>query len=128
MKEWEAVRQHGVPVLTWWEVLVKPGVRNLAIQRTKEVNRERRAHLNLLMMRQSYLTRKVKLGEGACLAPLREIQLRIENWFAAEVEKIKHQSRVDDIQQSEKVRIHHHEIHQRNVKRSAILKLNTKDV
>ena len=30
-----------------------------------------------------------------------------------------------DVQQSEKVRIFHHEIHQRNVKRSAILKLKT---
>ena len=81
MRDWEAVKQLGVPVLTWWEVLVKPGIRKLAIQRTKEVNRERRAHLNLLMMRQSYLTRKVKLGEAGSLAALREIQLMIEDWF-----------------------------------------------
>ena len=39
--------------------------------------------------------------------------------------KVKHQSRVDDVQESEKVRIYHHEIHQKHVKRSAILKLQT---
>ena len=125
MIEWEQVKQFGVPILTWWEVLVKPGIRKLAIDRTKEVNRERRLYLNLLMMRQSYLTRKLRHGEAGSLAALREVQLKIEDWFATEVDKVKHQSRVDDVQQSEKVRIFHHEIHQRNVKRSAILKLKT---
>ena len=31
MKECQAVKAFGVPVLTWWEVLVKPGIRGLAI-------------------------------------------------------------------------------------------------
>ena len=127
MQEWNQVKQFGVPILTWWEVLVKPGIRKLAIERTKEVNRERRQYLNLLMLRQSYLTRKVRLGETGSLSALREIQFKIEDWFAVEVEKVKNQSRVDDVQQSEKVRIFHHEIHQKHVKRSAILKLKTDD-
>ena len=38
MKEWEEVRQFGVPVLTWWEALVKPGIRKLAIERGKGVD------------------------------------------------------------------------------------------
>ena len=125
MEEWNQVKQFGVPVLTWWEVLVKPGLRKLAIERTKELNKERRKYLNLLMLRQTYLCRKVRGGEAANLVHLREIQLKIEDWFTQEVEKIKHQSRVDDIQQSEKVRIYHHELHQHQVKRSAILKLRT---
>ena len=53
--------------------------------------------------------------------------MRIEDWFSSEVEKVKHQSRIDDVQQSEKVRIFHHEIHQQNIKRSSILMLRTKD-
>ena len=127
MKEWEYVKLFGVPVLTWWEELVKPGIKKLAIDRTKEVNRYRQAHLNLLMMRQSFLTRKVKLGSPGSLPALREIQLSIEEWFETEVQKVKHQSRVDDIQQSEKVRIYHHEIHQKHIKRSAILKLKAQN-
>ena len=35
------------------------------------------------------------------------------------------QSRVEDVQQSEKIRIFHHEQHAKHCKRSAILKLET---
>ena len=127
MKEWEAVRNFGVPVLTWWEVLIKPGIRKLAIERGRELSRERRALLNLLMLRQSFLTRKVHAGESGWLPALREIQLRIEEWFDTELQKVKYQSRVDDIQVSEKVRIFHHELHQKNIRRSSILKLEIVD-
>ena len=125
MNEWNSVRRFGVPVLTCWEVLVKPGIRRLAIDRTKEVNRERRSYLYLLMMRQSYLTRKVHEGHPESLVNLREVQIEIEEWFKTEVEKVKHQSRVEDIQTSEKVRIHHHKLHQNHIKRTSILKLMT---
>ena len=125
MKEWQAVKAFGVPVLTWWEVLVKPGIRGLAIQRSKELNRQRRSHLNLLMMRQCFLTKRVQSGGTEHLAGLREVQLRIVEWFESEVEKVKHQSRVDDIQTSEKVRIYHHELHKKSFKRSFIMKLQT---
>ena len=127
MKEWQEVRRFGVPVMTWWEVLIKPGIKKLAIERGKEISRERRAFLNLLMMRQSFLTKKVQEGFPEYLPSLRETQLRIQNWFEAEVQKVKYQTRVDDIQESEKVRIYHHEIHQKHYKRSSILKLETGD-
>ena len=127
MEEWQEIRRFGVPLLTWREVLVKPGIRKLALERGKELSRARKSYLNLLMMRQSFLTRKVHAGEIDWVTSLKEIQLRIEDWFEAELEKVKYQSRVDDIQTSEKVRIFHHEIHQKNSKRSSILKLNTEE-
>ena len=43
MKEWHAVKDLGVDVLIWWEKLVKPGMRKLAISRGKEMNKERRS-------------------------------------------------------------------------------------
>ena len=125
MKEWEEVKAFGVPILTWWEVIVKPGIKKIAIERSKEINKERKAYLNLLMMRQCYLTRKVQSGQREFLPALKEVQLRIEDWFASEVEKVKHQARVDDIQTSEKIRIYHHELHKKSYKRSSILKLQT---
>ena len=63
MQEWEEVRKYGVPLLTWWEVIIKPGIKKLAIERGKELSKERRALLNLLMLRQSFLTRKVPTKE-----------------------------------------------------------------
>ena len=41
------------------------------------------------------------------------------------MDRVKHQSRVDDIQCSEKVRIYHHELHRKQIQRSSILKLTT---
>ena len=125
MEEWKGVRRFGVPLLTWWEILVKPGIRKLALERGRELSRARKSFLNLLIMRQSYLTRKIHSGEQGWLTPLKEVQLRIEEWFDSELEKVKYQSRVEDIQSSEKVRIFHHEIHQKNNKRSSILRLKT---
>jgi hypothetical protein len=125
IKEWETVKAFGVPILTWWEVLVKPGIKKLAIERSKDLNKERKSLLNLLMMRQCYLTKKVQTGETEMLPALREVQLRVVEWFETEVEKVKNQSRVEDIKTSQKVRIYHHELHRKNYKRSYILKLQT---
>jgi hypothetical protein len=124
MKDWEKVKQF-VPVLDWWELLVKPGIRHLAITRTKEINKERRGRLNLLQLRLSFLARKLQRGDSSVMSDLREVQILIENWFAEDCEKVKIQAKLDDIQVSEKVRIHHHEIHQKKIKQSAILKLQT---
>ena len=59
------------------------------------------------------------------LSSFKETQLRIRDWFSKEVERVKHQSRVNDVQNSEKVQIYHHEIHKKHLKRSVILKLKT---
>ena len=65
MAEWEAVRQEGLPVLTWWEIMVKPGIRKIAIERSKEINSNTKSVLNLLLLRQAYLTRKIKMSNQA---------------------------------------------------------------
>ena len=128
MKEWEEVKSYGIPVLSWWELLVKPGIRKIAIERTKEINRDRRKRLNLLMLHQSFLTSKVHAGEHEKLTALRQTQIEIENWFELEVERVKHQSNIDDVQISEKTRIYHHELHKKHYKRSSILKLKVGNV
>ena len=125
MSEWKAVKDQGVDVLIWWEKLVKPGIRRLAITRGKEMNRDRRGFLNLLLVRQAYLTSKVQHGHLSKLTDLKHVHLLIEQWYDEECSKIALQSRTDDIQQSEKIRIYHHEIHQKLIKKSAILKLDT---
>ena len=125
MADWLEVKNQGVDILIWWENLVKPGVKQLAMVRGKEMNRERRGYLNLLLVRQAYLTSKVQQGILGKLPELEHVHLLIEKWYDEECSKIALQSRSDDIQQSEKIRIYHHEIHQKRIKKSAILKLNT---
>ena len=76
MVSWNRVRgfQDGsgsqLGILYWWDMLVKPGIMKLAQQRSKEINLARREELNLLLLRQTYLTHKIstqgqynKLGE-----------------------------------------------------------------
>ena len=103
MVMWKEVKSLGVPVLHWWEGLVKPGIKKLAINRSKELNKEKRSELNLLLLRQSYLTRKLQSGRTDKLTELKAVHLLITNWYDRECEKVKHQSRVEDIIQSEKV-------------------------
>ena len=125
MGEWLEVKNHGVEVLIWWEKLVNPGIRQLATVRGREIKRERRCYLNLLLVRQAYLTKKMQLGHLYRLSELKHVQLLIEKWYDQECEKIALQSKSDEIQQSEKIRIYHHELHQKLIKKSAILKLET---
>ena len=125
MKKWKEVRSHGVDILIWWEKLVKPGIRKLALERGKELKKERRSHLNFLLIRQAYLTKKIQQGVLSRITELRVVQAQIEEWYDKECEKIALQSRTDDVQQSEKIRIYHHEIHQKFIKKSAILKLDS---
>ena len=46
MADWQEVRDLGLEVLQWWELLVKPGIRKLALKRSKQINREKKGELN----------------------------------------------------------------------------------
>ena len=89
------------------------------------MNKERRGYLNLLLVRQAYLTSKVQKGLLWRLSDLKHVHLLVEQWYDEECSNIALQSRTDYIQYSEKIRIYHHEIHQKQIKKSAILKLET---
>ena len=129
MEEWEQVRVEGLPVLAWWEMLVKPGIRKIAIERSKEINFNRRSELNLLLLRQAYLVRKIHHSRSdewnTKLPELLSVQILIQAWYKKLAEKIQHQARVDEFQEAEETRIYHHELHKKHIKQSSILKLMT---
>ena len=129
MSSWQRVREfqdresRQLGILFWWEYMVKPGIRKLAIQRSKEINTERREELHLLLLRQVYLTRKLQLGQQHRLGELNAVHLLIERWYSRECEKVQHQARVDEFQNNEKSSIYHHELHKKTVKKASILRL-----
>ena len=125
MTEWNIVKESGVDILQWWELIVKPGLRKLLINRGKELKREKVGVLNLLLLRQSHLVRKIQAGSLERLQELKQVQLEIMQWHAEECEKVKIQSRSEEINSPESVRIYHHELHAQHIKKSAILKLKT---
>ena len=66
MVSWQRVREfvtrHSLGVLQWWEMLVKPGIKHIGIQRSKEIRKEKQEELNLLLLRQRYLKTKLQSG------------------------------------------------------------------
>ena len=131
MISWQRVREFqgkcDLGILQWWDLLVKPGIRKLGIERSKELSKEKKEELNLLLLRQSYLTRKVQLGQHSQLSELKLVHLLIEKWYTRESEKVQHQSRLKEFQTSERSTIYHHELHKKRIKRGSILKLQTND-
>ena len=129
MVSWKRVREFqgtsNLGILQWWEMLVKPGIRHLGIERSKELGKEKREELNLLLLRQRYLKIKMWSGEHHHLKELKLVHLLIEKWYTRESEKVQHQSRIQEFQNSERSTIYHHELHKRIIKRSSILKLQT---
>ena len=126
---WEQVRSFDTQqgTLNWWENLVKPGIRKIALERAKEINIEKKESLNLLLIRQAYLTRKLQQGLISKLGELQEVHLLIETWYQKECEKLQLQSRVDEFQNNESTTLYHHELHQKIIKRSCILRLQTEN-
>ena len=133
MEMWERVRVfHGSEsqasesdIFSWWDHLVKPGIRKLALERTKEMNVSSKEVLNLLLIRQAYLTRKLQQGHSNRLGELKEVHLLIEAWYLKESEKVQHQSRLEEFQRDEKTTLYHHELLKKVIKKSSIVKLKT---
>jgi hypothetical protein len=98
-----------------------------SIDRTKELGKEKREELNLLLLRQRYLKIKMKPGEHHHLKELKLVHLLIEKWYTKESEKVQHQSKIKEFQSSERSSIYHHELHKKGIKRTSILKLQTND-
>ena len=114
--KWLQVREFGLDTLIWWEIIVKPGIKKLLLQRGKEINRERSGEINFLQMVQSYLIRKIQSGQVNRLAELKGVQMEIELWHEKECEKIKLMSKAEEVDKHESVRIYHHELHQNRLK------------
>ena len=125
MEEWKEVRQQGLKILLWWELLVKPGVLKIGLSRSKELNKQKRGELNLLLIRQAYLGREIFRGNLSKLSELRFVQEEVNAWYQRESEKIVLQSRTKEVNVNEKVRIYHHELHRKKIKQSTILRLET---
>ena len=125
MKGWESIKSFGLDTMQWWDLIVKPGIRKLAMSRSKQLYKDKKAELNLLLVRQAYLNKKVKLGNLQQLGELKTVHNQIQVWYQNSCAKVKDQSRAREFQQSEKVTIYYHEIHKKLIRKSSILKLDT---
>ena len=73
----------------------------------------------------NFLARALQRGDQSVLGAYKTIQLKIVNWYETESERILLQSKSDDCEMNEKVRIYHHSLHSKNIKKGCINKLQT---
>ena len=126
MKDWQKVRENGLDVVRWWDLIVKPGIRRIAIERSKSINQERNGEINMLFIKQAYLVQKLKTTRSSeNFENLKTVQDKINSWYELTAKKIQDQSRQKEFQESEPTRIYHHEIHKKFIKRGSILRLET---
>ena len=50
MVSWKRTKSFGLETLQWWELIVKPGIRKLAMLRGRQVNKINKETLNLLLV------------------------------------------------------------------------------
>ena len=98
------------------------GIKMIGIQKTKEINKKKKEELNLLLLRQVYLVKKIQPGQTDRLGDLRTV-VCTSKWYVRERGKVQHQSRVREYQDKEKTSTYHHEIQKKTIKKSSILKL-----
>ena len=72
--------------------------------------------LNLLLVRQAYLNKMVKMGHMKELGDLKSVHQKIQLWYQESWDKIKYQSRASEFQTNEKVTIYNHELHKKLIK------------
>ena len=108
MKIWtEAKNRSNIPLLIWWEQIVKPGVKKLLRDRTKELTKKAYGELNMLLLQQTFLVKEIqkiryvigseRVQGRKLLCELKEVQTRIRNWYRLDCEKVKYQAKVDEI-------------------------------
>ena len=113
-----------VPIQRFWDS-IKVEIRKLAMERNKELRKEQQMELNFLTLAQTHLSDQVLRGDMSKFSQLDEINKRIIIFFKKRAEQIKIQCGLQDIDQSEQLRVYHYEIHKRELNKRKILKLKT---
>ena len=130
MPEWKKVLSNGLDILIWWDLVVKPGLKSIALERQRQLRKDQRGELNLLLINQSYLVKKLRtssFNNPSFFNELKCTQSRIQNWYMEQSKKIQDQCRRNEFLPSEDTRIYHHDLHRQSIKRSSILELNTEE-
>ena len=128
MLDWQKILHEGLDELTWWELVVKPGLRKLGVMRKRELRKMNRGELNLLLVRQAYLVKKLNSTKNVQhFVDLSVVQSKISQWYKRESKKVQDLCRKDEFQSDESTRIYHHNLHRKSIKKSSILSLETEN-
>ena len=79
---WNFLRfQYSYDIVEWWELMVKPGIKDIAIEYTKNRNKSNMGYLNFLFMKQLHFSKKVREGVAGAKEELFVTKLEINSFF-----------------------------------------------
>ena len=103
------IRENKDPQVTW-EKMIKPSIKKLARQRSKEINEEKKGRLNVLNQLQGRATAKLHAGDMDALNELKLVQNEIKSFYEKEAKKISIAAKTADLEDGEKTHIYHHQL------------------
>ena len=109
----------------WWESVVKPGIKNIAITYTRSHNKSKYGELNMLYLKQKYFLNKIDEDNNEFHTSLNLINLEIKQWFVREAETSIILINAQEIEENETLNLYHHDLNKKKVHRAAITSLDT---
>ena len=126
--EWLETKEGLCPIF-WWENVVKPGIKTLAIKREKEITKQRRMELEALQLKLSFYMKKVRNSIDndeefvRMLAKYEEAKKNLQNHYQERAKIILYQNKAEEFDMSDTTKIYHFESLKNYVKSTKIDKL-----
>jgi len=123
--EW-IILKDGLSPTFWWENIVKPGIKSIALSREKEINEKRRRKLAALQLRLSYHLRTLKKCAPAefveCVCKLENVKAEMKLFYQERAKIILMQNKAKVFDMSDETKLYHYESLNNYVTKSEIKK------
>ena len=125
-QEWVLLKDGLTPTF-WWENVVKPDIKAIALSREKEINVQRRRKIAALQLRLSYHLRNLKKCAPEkfveCVSKLDNVKVEIQTFYKERAKVILMQNRAEVFDMSDETKLYHFESLNNYVTKSEIKKL-----
>ena len=125
-QEW-LLMKNGLTPTFWWENVVKPGIKALALSREKEINLHRRRRLAALQLRLSYHLRNLKKCTSEkfveCITKLDNVKAEMRSFYQERAKIILIQNRAEVFDMSDETKLYHYESLANYLTKSEITKI-----
>ena len=125
-QEWLMLKD-GLSPTFWWEHVVKPGIKEQALIREKEINKHRRRKIAALQLRLSYHLRNLKKCPPEqfidCVSKLEKVKTEMQLFYQNRAKIILLQNRAEIFDMSDVTKLYHYESLESYISKSEIKKI-----
>ena len=124
--EW-LVLKDGLSPTFWWENIVKPGIKDIALSREKEINEQRRRKIAALQLRLTYHLRALKKCAPQdfvqCVSKLENVKAEMKSFYHERAKIILMQNKSEVFDMSDETKLYHYQSLDNYVTKSEIKKI-----